>query len=118
MSNNETPENKSSASNSKKSRSTIHRNNMTPSQREHEKNKRRTEKTPSQLTASREYQRQYRFNMSQQLDAIDKQRINSYNNNSVRDINRLNKKEYIKQFNSKLNGELTEQDWVGPLITL
>jgi len=78
---------------------------MTTFQREYEKNKRRTEKTPSQLTASREYQRQSRFNMSQQLDAIEKQRINSYNNSSVRDINRLNKKEYIKQFNSKLNGE-------------
>ena len=43
---------------------------------------------------------------------IEQQRLNEYNlNNTIK--NKVPKKEYLKKFNSLLNGELHEQDWVG-----
>ena len=34
--------------------------------------------------------------------------------NNLAQNNKLSKQQYLSQFNSKINGQLHEQDWVGP----
>ena len=52
--------------------------------------------------------------MSQQLQEIDNNRINSIRNPIIQTNMKERKKIFLKEFNSRLNGELTDQDWVEP----
>ena len=61
--------------------------------------------------------------MSQELNLIEQQRLDNLNNNNNRkrtEKQMMNdrKKQYLKEYNSKKNGQLNEQDWVGPEMDL
>ena len=55
--------------------------------------------------------------MSQQLQEIDNNRINSIRNPIIQTNMKERKKIFLKEFNSRLNGELADQDWVEPEMT-
>lgn len=89
---------------------------MTPEQKEKEKNRSiniANNKTPSQIIQSQQAQQRYRKNMATELDEIENNRLAESNKNKL-SFNRTQKKIYLEEFNSRINGELNEQDWVGP----
>ena len=70
--------------------------------------------------ANREYAKNKRTNMTQELNIIENERLNNLNNNKINkkktEIQAMldRKSKYMSEFNSRINGDLNEQDWVGP----
>ena len=96
---------------------------MTPSQINSEKIRSEIRKKNRDKTQKNNSQMLTRRNMDIELALIENQRLEELNKNTKNNNNRkiteyqaiINRKnKYLTEFNSRVNGDLNEQDWVGP----